>query len=273
MNLDDITKDIAKINSNLDGITDELVNSIDAYQREYERLLRSKNFTTKDGLLRPTQSNYNKAQSMNPMRVLGFNEIDRVHISQYNGAAKGQLAFNASIGIEPDIGFRDITILKQAKLLDYSTFQSEALLLDQRIKKELVNAIALQMPYQQTVTNLAESLLGAGGKSGTLARFSNTYMRTALFGLTRAVDQEVYADFGGQEPEALYLYAGPVDAKTSKICLPHVGKVYSRSRAEQLGASNGVVNTFAMGLHYNCRHRWVLIEEDTAKDSGFPVIK
>ena len=138
--------------------------------------------------------------------------------------------------------------------IDFSVFQAEAQLLDERIKKELVNAIALRMPYEQTVDNLATSLLGAGEKTGTLAGYANTYMRTALFSLSKAIDQEIYSALGVDE----YYYLGPIDAKTRPFCLQRIGEKFTTKQIENFGDANGSgLNGFLLPGGFNCRHRMV----------------
>ena len=274
LELNKLNKEITKLNSNLDGITDDLVSSIDNYQSEYEKLLLKTNFDLDEGNLKSTISNFNKAQSLKPMSKLGFNDIALGHVKEYNAVTKGQLAFNASIGITTDLKYTDITIVKQLQTMDFSVFQAEASLLDERIKRELVNAIALNSPYQQTVDNLSTSLLGSGKKNGTLARFADTYMRTALFGLSRTIDQEIYDKVGGLEPTALYLYAGPVDKRTRDFCMRHVNKVYSRAKVEQFPVENGGgLNPFMAPGSWNCRHYLVLISKEDALKAGYQIIR
>ena len=274
LELNKLNKEITKLNSNLDGITDDLVSSIDNYQSQYEKLLLKTNFDLDEGNLKSTISNFNKAQSLKPMNKLGFNDIALGHVKEYNAVTKGQLAFNASIGITTDLKYTDITIVKQLQTMDFSVFQAEASLLDERIKRELVNAIALNSPYQQTVDNLSTSLLGSGKKNGTLARFADTYMRTALFGLSRTIDQEIYDKVGGAEPTALYLYAGPIDAHIRPFCARHLNKVYTRTVISSFGSDNGSnLDPFMSPGGWNCRHYLVLISEEEAKKAGYQIIR
>lgn len=254
MNQKDIDKEIARLNKNLDGITNKLVVALQKYQVEYERELFKAGFDLKDGNLKATQSNYNKAQSLKIMKKLGFNTLAMGWISQYRNIAKTQIEFNKRIGISTDFNFRDISIVKQLQEIDFSVFQAEAILLDERIKKELVNAIALQMPYEKTVDNLSKSLLGAGGKAGTLAGYANTYMRSALFSLSKAIDQEIYGSLGVDE----YYYLGPVDAVTRPFCLKRIGEKFTTKQIENFGNENGSgLNGFLLPGGFNCRHRMV----------------
>ncbi|MCP3683779.1 MAG: hypothetical protein GY861_13930 [bacterium] len=271
---DELTKKIAKLNKGLDGITDDLVKTTDQYQKEYERLLRNTNFALDGDNLKGTVANFNKAQSLKPLNKLGFNTLAVNHLKEYGDVAKGQLAFNKSIGIMADINFKDISIIKQLQTMDFSVFHAEASLLDERIKRELVNAIALEAPYQTTVNNLSRSLLGAGDKAGTLSGFANTYMRTALFSMARATDQAIYDKVGGAEPTALYIYAGPVDSKTRPFCMRHINKVYSRTKIMGFSSiTKSPIDPFASPGGYNCRHYLVFITEEQAKEAGYTIIR
>lgn len=254
MNQKEIDAEIAKLNKNLDGVTNKLVKLLEKYQADYEKQLLKAGFDLDGNSLKPTQANFNKAQSLNIMKKLGFNNLAIGWINQYPNIAKLQLEFNSRIGITTDMKFRDLTVLKQLQEIDFSVFQAEAQLLDERIKKELVNAIALRMPYEQTVDNLATSLLGAGEKAGTLAGYANTYMRTALFSLSKAIDQAIYDDLGIDE----YYYLGPVDAKTRQFCLQRIGEKFTTKQIENFGDANGSgLNGFLLPGGFNCRHRMV----------------
>jgi hypothetical protein len=254
MELKKIEQEIAKLNKNLDGITDSLVAVLSKYQTEYERLLFRADFDLKSGNLKPTIANYNKAQSLSPMQKLGFNDLAIKYIKKYTDIAKAQIAWNKRIGIDTDFDFRDVTILKQLQDIDFGVFQAEANLLDQRIKKELVNAIALQMPYQKTVDQLSASLLGGDDTTGRLAGFANTYMRSALFSLSKAIDQEIYERRGVNE----FYYLGPVDAVTREFCLRRIGKKFTTKEIENFGDANGSgLNGFLLPGGFNCRHRMI----------------
>ena len=137
-------------------------------------------------------------------------------------------------------------------------------LLDSLIKKQLINAVALGSKFQDTVDNLATDLLGAGEKTGQLARFADTYMRTSMFGLSRAIDKEIYDDAipASQSAEQKYLYAGPIDNKTREFCIEHVGETFTESEIEQFPDENdsGLDPWFSPG-GWNCRHRLIPVDE------------
>ena len=260
MNLTQLNKEIALLNTGMDKDIDALTALLDKYQNNYEKMLLKTNFDLSDGRLKQTMANFNKAQSMKPISKLGFNEIAVSHIRTYDNTAKEQLVFAKKIGISADIGFRDLTQIKILKNIDYSVLWQEAEMLDALVKKQLVNAIASNANYTDTVNNLANDLLGQGEKMGKLARFSETYMRTALADFSRIIDQEIENAVGGDDPNALYIYAGPVDARTRDFCVEFVGEIKTRKEWEQIGDSEGV-DMFSEGAGWNCRHRLILWEE------------
>jgi hypothetical protein len=60
--------------------------------------------------------------------------------------------------------------------------------------------------------------------------------------------------------EQVYLYVGPVDARTRDWCLDLVGKV--RSKADIARLSNGQLpNVFLTAGGYNCRHSWLAVSD------------
>jgi hypothetical protein len=65
--------------------------------------------------------------------------------------------------------------------------------------------------------------------------------------------RQVEAMQAGDDPQAAFLYAGPVDSKTRPFCLSRVGKVYTRVEID--GMDNGQIsNVMLTGGGYNCRH-------------------
>ena len=261
--LKQIQAEIKKLNKKEDGISDALIGKLEEYQKEYERLLQKKKFDLdEDGKLKRTTKNYNKAQKLDPMDELGFNKIAISHVEKYDEVADNQIKFNKRIGIKTDLDFRDVTIIKQFKNTDLANMFGEGAQLDALIKKQLVNAIALNADYQKTVENLAKDLLGSGLKGGKLARHSNTYMRTSLLGMSRSIDKEIYDRLG----EDKFIYAGPVqDKRIRPFCARHVGKTYTREEIEQFPVQNGSgLDGFFSPGGWNCRHRMVpdrIVEE------------
>lgn len=250
--LDDLMKEIQRLSDNKDGITDDLVKAIERYQREYERLLYNANFDTVNGSLKKSGQNYTNVAKLNAFDQLGFSEIGIDHIQNYNQVAKDHLSFNQGIGIETSLTFTDLEIVKALKQLDLAAMYGQAQLLDTTIKRNLVNAIATGANYEDTVNNIANDLLGAGEKLGTLARYADTYLRTSLFGLGRMVDKEIYDNAGGYEK---YMYVGPLDAHTREFCLEHEGNTYTEEQINKFPEENGsgLDPWFAPG-GWNCRH-------------------
>jgi hypothetical protein len=61
-----------------------------------------------------------------------------------------------------------------------------------------------------------------------------------------------------ENPDALYLYTGPVDGLMRPFCREQAGKVYRRADIDDL--DNGQLpNTFLTAGGYNCRHGWTAL--------------
>lgn len=254
----EITKALTTLNNGVLNISDKLVKEFEKYQRDYERELFKTKFSTVNGKLKATIGNYNTAQSLSIAKKLGFNDLAISTVKKYDDVAKENLAFNKRIGVETSLTFRDLAIVKQLKELDLSNLWNESARLEGLVKRQLVNAIATEADITTVIENLADDLLGADEKLGALARYSETYIRTGFFDLGRMVDQEIYKDIGGDKPEAEYVYYGPIDNRTSDICMPYVGEIKTREEWEAIGDSEGT-DIFTEGLHFNCRHRLILV--------------
>lgn len=254
----EITKALTTLNNGVINISKGLVKSFEKYQRDYERELFKTNFATNNGKLKATIANYNKAQSLSIAKQLGFNDLAVSTVKNYDDIAKDTLEFNKRIGIQTSLTFKDLAIVRQLKELDLSNLWNESARLEGLVKRQLVNAIATEMPLSDAIDSLSEDLLGSGDKLGALARYSDTYIKSGLFDLGRMVDQEVYADIGGDQPESEYIYLGPLDNRTSDICEPYVGEIKTRSEWESIGDSEGM-DIFTEGLHFGCRHKLLLV--------------
>lgn len=81
-------------------------------------------------------------------------------------------------------------------------------------------------------------------------RQARTLYDTALSVYSRQVDQLHTTG----DPDELFYYAGPIDAKTRPFCLARVGKVLTRKALEE--ADNGQLpNPLLTGGGFNCRHQ------------------
>lgn len=259
MNEEELLKAIKKLNTGIDGISDDLVSAIEKYQREYERSLYKINFDIKDGYIKTNLSNYSKAMSVDGFNKLGFQQIAIDHISEYNNLTEKQIALSQSLGIHLDLSFKDIEILKKLQQIDLAAMYSQGEALDNAIKKALVNGIASGSNYDDVIGNITTSLLGAGETTGMLARYADTYLRTSLFGLSRMVDKEIYEKAGGYSK---YLYVGPIDNRTREFCVEHVGNTYTEAEIEKFPDENdsGLDPWFSPG-GWNCRHRLIPVDE------------
>jgi hypothetical protein len=246
--LNRIEAEIRRFNNYADGVSERLQKAVSKYQKSYERFLREN----------PT-TNPNVVGSRTPMELLGFRQMEAEFMQEYDMSIDRAMTMNKNIGISTDLNRVDfVSTVEQIKRADFGVFEAEARSLDAMVKARLINSLVLGEDYQRTVSLLADDLLGSDEKSGKLARFANTYMNTAFVSLGRAVDMEIYEKIGGNEPDAEYIYVGPVDNKTRDFCLEHVGQTRTRAEWEEIGDSEGV-DIFAEGGGWSCRHRLLLI--------------
>ena len=246
--LNSIEASIKRYNKYADGVNDKLIKAVDSYQKEYIKYLRENEPVSALAV-----------GTMRPMEQLGFRTMATEYLSEYDENIAKSIALTEGFGISTSLKTIDFaTTLQTIKNADFAVFAREAESLDAMIKKQLVNTKILGQDYQKAVSELADDLLGASEKSGMLARFSNTYMNTAFVTLSRVTANEIYAKEGGNDPKAEYIYVGPLDNKTSAICGANVGKIRTREEWEQLANDEGV-DFFTQGLHWNCRHRGILV--------------
>jgi hypothetical protein len=253
--LKQLQNEVKKRNNELDGLSDELVTSMIKYQNEYEKLLLKTAFNlTEDGNLKPTQGNYLKAQTLNPSKKLRFNDIAVNWVGEYPQVAKEQILFNKSIGVATDLQFQDLSAVKAFQQIDLDAMLTASRGMDAMIKKELVNHIALGAMYSEAVDNIALGFLGAGDKTGRIANWADSVMRTSMFGLTRTIDQEIYDDIG----EEKFVYVGTLDNRTRDFCMARVGKEFTKDEINKFGEKNGsgLPGFFSPG-GYRCRHSMI----------------
>ena len=258
----DLNKIIKQLSNNLDGRVDGLVKAIENYQLQYENAILKAKFELDRGYLTKSTKNFLKAQGIDLSKK--WKQISEDYVNDYDQVGKTQIDFNKELKIDVALAFTDITIINKLKAIDLEVMYQQGALLDSLIKKQLINAVALGSKFQDTVDNLATDLLGAGEKTGQLARFADTYMRTSMFGLSRAIDKEIYDDAipASQSAEQKYLYAGPIDNKTREFCIEHVGETFTESEIEQFPDENdsGLDPWFSPG-GWNCRHRLIPVDE------------
>ena len=248
---------IKKITKNVDDLADELDKNIDKYQKQYERELKKLNFAEANGRFKPTQGNYNKVNGLKMAKRLKWSAIVQDHIDKYDDLPLFNKDYHEAIGIKVDeINYNDLTVVKEFKTQDQQGLLTEGQTLDNLVRKELVNAVALGSPINDAISNLAAQLLGSTDeKMGRLSRYSQTYVRTSMLGLSRLIDKEIYDTL---DLEDEYLYAGTVDQKIREFCKHHVGKVYTNEQIEKFPQQNGSgLDPFFSPGGWNCRHRLI----------------
>jgi hypothetical protein len=115
--------------------------------------------------------------------------------------------------------------------------------------RSVVQGLYSKRPIADVLDDLSEVLDKSMAEVGTL--YDTT---VSIFGRQIELLKST-----GDEDE-MFLYAGPIDAKTREFCLRHVGRVYTREEIEDL--DNGQTgSTFLTGGGYNCRHHWTALSK------------
>ena len=265
MTLDEILKKIKELNNQIESYPDDLIVQIEKYQLQYEKELLSIDFDVDSrDRLKGTLKNYNQAQSLNMARRLKWSSLTDSFIKDYSEIALLTKSYHKALGINvSEFNYRDMRVLKAAKLADRTNMLTEGELLDQLVKKQLVNQIALNSDRKTAINLLSKDLLGSGlkdKKQGTLARYANTYLRTSAQGLTRMIDKEVYDSLGFDRGR--WLYAGTAgDARIRPFCAARVGKTFTTTEVKKFPSKNrsGLDPFFSPG-GWNCRHRMVPVD-------------
>ncbi len=95
---------------------------------------------------------------------------------------------------------------------------------------------------------------------GDILDASDGQIRTLYDTSVSIFGRQVEALQAGDDPEAVFLYAGPMDKKTRKFCEERVGKVYTRAEIDAM--DNGQIdNVFLTGGGYNCRHTFMEVSK------------
>ena len=252
-----LQKKIKRITNKSEGIADELEKEIVEYQKQYEKELLKMKFDDRNGRFKPTQKNYNAIQSMKMTKRLKWSAIVAEHIKKYNHLPLFSKEFHKEIGIDVEnINYRDLKIVDRFKSQDANSLLTEGETLDNLVKKELINSVAVGADINDSIDNLSKQLLGSGDeKLGRLARYATTYIRTSTLGLSRLIDKEVYDTLNLKDE---YLYVGTVDGKIRDFCRHRVGKTFTLDQIEKFPNLNGSgLDPWLVPGGWNCRHRLV----------------
>ena len=112
-----------------------------------------------------------------------------------------------------------------------------------------------------TPLNVMASRLSA--ETDLLRSQAKTLVNTGLAQVQRQVQTEASESFNPEE--LVFLYIGPDDQKTRPFCHALEGKACTKQQITKLNNAQGLP-VMANGGGYNCRHRWVPVSRDFAKD-------
>ncbi len=95
---------------------------------------------------------------------------------------------------------------------------------------------------------------------GDILDASDGQIRTLYDTSVSIFGRQVEALQAGDDPEAVFMYAGPADKKTREFCRERVGKVFTRAEIDAM--DNGQIdNVFLTGGGYNCRHTFMEVSK------------
>lgn len=99
---------------------------------------------------------------------------------------------------------------------------------------------------------------------------ASAVVETAIIGAGRDVVGEAVRLANEDEEILVMRYIGPRDSKTRPFCARILGNVYTLDAVERLDNGQGLP-VLQFGGGYRCRHSWVPIEAEEAKDRGLKI--
>lgn len=124
---------------------------------------------------------------------------------------------------------------------------------------EELRAVVLEMV--RTTRTPAEALDAVRGKLGVTEARAISLVDTSVSAMDRTVSLVQSSDVG----ISLFLLDGPLDSLTRPWCAEHVGKVHTQEQVAALANDTGPQPASAYAGGWNCRHRWVAVDEEEAR--------
>lgn len=114
----------------------------------------------------------------------------------------------------------------------------------------------------RTTRTPAEALDAVRGAMGSTLAQAITTVDTGVAGLDRSVSLIQASDTGF----TWFLYDGPLDSITRPFCAAHVGKRHTQEQVAALTNDTGPQPASVYGGGFQCRHRWVALDESELGD-------
>lgn len=144
---------------------------------------------------------------------------------------------------------RELQVVNRARLeamrnIHYLDLLEEGDVVTQQVWRAVIRGTFGNAPVHDLVRDVAKVLDTSEARIQTLYDTS-----VSIYG------RQVEGAAAGDEPETVFAYMGPVDAKTRDFCLERVGKVFTRAEIDEMD-NEQIANVFLTGGGYNCRHVW-----------------
>lgn len=235
----------------LDALTDRFARELAAVLKlttaEVRRLLRT--LRTADGRLVATQAALGRVLGLRRdlQRVLeegGYSAlaesaVDRPLDEIASLVLRGSDIAQAALELTP----ADLDAIAAFKTVRFDELLSVGHATAVRLARVALDGLLGAQPLDDLVDDVADTF-------DITDRQARTLYDTALSIFSRQIDQ-LHAT---GEPDELFYYAGPIDAKTRPFCRQRVGKVLTRQALET--ADNGQLpNPLLTGGGFNCRHQ------------------
>lgn len=123
-----------------------------------------------------------------------------------------------------------------------------------------VRAAILRM--QRTNAPIADLEAEVSDALDLTERETVTLVDTTLMGADRGVSVGQGVEAGRQ----WFMYDGPLDDLTRPWCLPRVGRLFRVAELDEDENDTGPQPPSVYGGGWNCRHRWIPIDDDEARD-------
>jgi len=248
---------VGVVDAGVDRVRRELRAMLDVQEAELRRLFAE--MRTEGGRLRPTARQVAQAKAIGDRLADEYERIGGELRGSYRRLA-GEVV--AEVGrelaewdIPPELSGPAVTSL-QAQLGN----TLDGLSIIAREGADDLRRAVLQMT--QTSVSPDAALDALKGKLGLTESRALSLVDTSVSALDRTVSLVQASDVG----LSLFLYDGPDDSLTRPFCAEHVGKVHTQEEVAQLTNDTGPNPAASYGGGWNCRHRWVAVDEQEARD-------
>jgi hypothetical protein len=189
----------------------------------------------------------------------GFAEVFAAQTVLYQKELKGIRETFAAIGAPP---------AGRISGIDAPIIETLASFNSRKVANTLENLVAdsKSLIYRSYILGESVDISDIQEQFGDLA-FSHvkTELNTAMADFSRTVSAKKAKDAGMD----LFLYVGPDDEVTRDFCAELLSKDPPIYREDEIGANDQGGDAMTEGGGYNCRHQWVAVTEEYARELGY----